>query len=235
MADSKKDHYDVMISYSWGNKEEDFPCQKRMLKLKKELEETAGLKVWMDVEKMRGNKLRKMSQAVEGSDVILMCTSARYQSSKDCEKEANYADYWEKPLVHLKYDNHKASSWLGILICNEIYYDVRTDAAMMKNLPEIVKAINEKLPSTGSKGTVSSKPVSKGRVFISYQWEDQRRAKQLRDELIQDSYKVLLDIDMMDEGAGNILDCMANAVENADAVLVLISKKYKSSQSCRTA
>ncbi|XP_072024411.1 uncharacterized protein [Amphiura filiformis] len=133
-----------MISYSWGPEEEGFPCQKRMLKLKEQLERSS-FSVWMDAQKMRGNMDEKMATAIERSSVILLCYSEKYQHSKNCKKEAQYADHLNKDLVVLKFDAHRPSDWLGIMICKEIYYDVTTEDAMMQNLPEIKKAIDEKL------------------------------------------------------------------------------------------
>ena len=65
-----------MISYQWD-------CQKTMLKLKRELE-SKGLRVWMDVEKMKGDTLETMARAVEKSSVVLIAMSRKYQSSSNC-------------------------------------------------------------------------------------------------------------------------------------------------------
>ncbi|XP_072024281.1 uncharacterized protein [Amphiura filiformis] len=133
------DQWDVMISYNWG-------AQERMLKLKDELVKT-GFRVWMDVERMRDNMDQTMAKAVEGSAVIVMCCSKKYQDSKNCRKEAQYADFLNKDIIRLQYDSSKPSDWLGLMICNMLYYDVRTEEAMVKSLPEIIKAIDEKLSS----------------------------------------------------------------------------------------
>ena len=66
----------IMISYQWD-------CQKTMLRVKTELE-SKGLRVWMDVDKMTGDTLETMAQAVEKSSVILMAMSREYQSSPNC-------------------------------------------------------------------------------------------------------------------------------------------------------
>ena len=65
-----------MISYQWD-------CQKTMLLVKTELE-SKGFRVWMDVDKLTGDTLEAMAQAVEKSSVILMAMSREYQSSPDC-------------------------------------------------------------------------------------------------------------------------------------------------------
>ena len=66
----------IMISYHWD-------CQKTMLKLKTELE-SKGLRVWMDVEKMKGVTPETMARAVEKSSIVLIAMSRKYQSSPVC-------------------------------------------------------------------------------------------------------------------------------------------------------
>ena len=66
----------IMISYQWD-------CQKTMLRVKRQLE-SKGLRVWMDVDKMKGDILEAMGRAVERSSVILMAISRKYQTSSNC-------------------------------------------------------------------------------------------------------------------------------------------------------
>jgi len=70
----------IMISYQWD-------CQKTMLLVKKELE-CKGFRVWMDVDKMKGDTLETMARAVEKSSVILIAMSREYQSSPNCRSGA---------------------------------------------------------------------------------------------------------------------------------------------------
>ncbi|XP_072017530.1 uncharacterized protein [Amphiura filiformis] len=70
-----------------------------------------------------------------------------------------------------------------------------------------------------------------GHVMISYSWgaaEDhypcQQRMIKLRDELIAGGYRVWMDLDEM---AGNMDDRMAEAVENAYAILMCVSERYQ--------
>lgn len=57
------------------------------------------------------------------------------------------------------------------------------------------------------------------------------QALALKCELERRHYVTWMDIDKM---SGSTLEAMALAVENAAAVLVCVSKKYKESQACRT-
>ena len=66
----------VMISYHWE-------CQKTMLVVKTELE-SKGLRVWMDVDKMKGGNIKTMAWVVEKSLIVLIAMSQRYESSPNC-------------------------------------------------------------------------------------------------------------------------------------------------------
>ena len=66
----------IMISYQWK-------YQKAMREVKTELE-SKGLRVWMDVEKMKGDTIETMARAVEKSSVILIAMSREYQNSNSC-------------------------------------------------------------------------------------------------------------------------------------------------------
>ena len=65
-----------MISYQWD-------VQKTMIKVKNKLQ-TAGYKVWMDLEQMGGSTLEAMANAVEKSAVVLVGVSQRYKDSPNC-------------------------------------------------------------------------------------------------------------------------------------------------------
>ena len=66
----------VMISYHWE-------CQKNMQVVKTELE-SKGLRVWMDVDKMKGGTIETMARAVKKSSIVLIAMSRGYQSSPNC-------------------------------------------------------------------------------------------------------------------------------------------------------
>ncbi|XP_077984364.1 uncharacterized protein LOC144438999 [Glandiceps talaboti] len=71
----------------------------------------------------------------------------------------------------------------------------------------------------------------KGHVMISYSWNVQGRMIQLKRKLTTAGYDVWMDIEKM---GGSTLEAMADAVQNADAVLVCMSDKYKYSNPCRS-
>ncbi|CAK8679895.1 unnamed protein product [Clavelina lepadiformis] len=67
-------------------------------------------------------------------------------------------------------------------------------------------------------------------VMISYNWESQKLAKKIYENLEKRGYKVWIDIKYMQK---NIYDQMDEAVHNAYVVLILVSKKYQESENCR--
>ncbi|XP_072049173.1 uncharacterized protein [Amphiura filiformis] len=69
-----------------------------------------------------------------------------------------------------------------------------------------------------------------GHVMISYNWEHQKTALKIRDELKKNGYKIWIDVDNMQ---GDTLECMAKAVKQADVILMCMSQHYYASTSCR--
>ncbi|XP_077984869.1 uncharacterized protein LOC144439456 [Glandiceps talaboti] len=71
----------------------------------------------------------------------------------------------------------------------------------------------------------------RGHVMISYNWDVQNRVIRLKDKLSAAGYNVWMDIEKM---GGSTLEAMADAVQNADVVLICMAEKYKYSNPCRS-
>ncbi|XP_072050788.1 uncharacterized protein [Amphiura filiformis] len=69
------------------------------------------------------------------------------------------------------------------------------------------------------------------KVMISYQWDFKNIAVMVRDDLVNNGFKVWMDLTHMRD---DILTSMADAVEKSDIILMFMSEAYKNSQSCRT-
>ncbi|KAK6182097.1 hypothetical protein SNE40_009859 [Patella caerulea] len=69
-----------------------------------------------------------------------------------------------------------------------------------------------------------------GHVMISYNWDKQDLVLKIRDQLKFNNIKVWIDVDDME---GSTLDAMAKAVEQAEIVIMCMSRKYKNSENCR--
>ena len=72
----KTKSHDVMISYSWSDKNTVDQIRAHIKK--------AGLTYWIDKEKMSGCTLEAMSYAVENCSIFLMCYSKKYFESGPC-------------------------------------------------------------------------------------------------------------------------------------------------------
>ncbi|XP_071121777.1 M protein, serotype 5-like [Mytilus edulis] len=67
-------------------------------------------------------------------------------------------------------------------------------------------------------------------IVISYNWGHQEVVKKISESLKNENIKVWMNVDNMQ---GCIVDDMANAIEQADIVLVCYSSKYRNSYNCR--
>ncbi|XP_050391685.1 uncharacterized protein LOC126810559 [Patella vulgata] len=107
--------------------------------------------------------------------------------------------------------------------CSGILWTLRLKLLQSKEY----EAIGERL-STIDKA--ENDDEEKGHVMISYQWANQDVLIKVRDELRRHGYKVWMDIDDME---GSTLQAMAEAIEQAEVVLICMSRKYKDSPNCR--
>lgn len=125
----------VMISYNWGSKD-------RAQLVRDKLKES-GYNVWFDEEKMAGDLLEAMADAVEKSAVVLICLSEKYKDSQNCRSEAQYAYKRKRPVIPLLVqDGYDPDGWLGLIVGTKLYYkfcsDKDTDVeGLLKGIREI--------------------------------------------------------------------------------------------------
>lgn len=98
----------------------------------------------------------------------------------------------------------------------------------------------DKVPTAGTHALVATtangpdtpeEPIKPVQVMLSYNWSHQELVRRIAAELKTRGIKVWLDVEEM---SGSTLEAMAEAVEDADAVLMCMSDAYKQSQACRT-
>ncbi|XP_072048355.1 uncharacterized protein [Amphiura filiformis] len=99
-----------------------------------------------------------------------------------------------------------------------------------ENLRSLSKRALFEIEGEDSKQSVRSNRDAGGHVMISYNWEHQKTALKIRDELKRSGYKVWIDVEKMQ---GDTLECMAKAVKQADVILMCMSQHYYASTSCR--
>ncbi|CAF0835456.1 unnamed protein product [Adineta ricciae] len=111
-----KTTFDIMISYS--HKDEGI-CKQIYEELVK-----AGLRVWIDFDQMHGNVMDAMAQAIERSNMIIICMSEQYRRSNYCRAEAHYAFQRELKIVPILLQEHyQPDGWLLFLIGQLLYVD----------------------------------------------------------------------------------------------------------------
>ena len=112
----KKEKFDIMISYSHKDK---LLCRQLYDELVKK-----GFHVWIDFDQMHGNVMDAMAQAIEQSQMIIICMSEDYRRSNFCRAEAHYAFQRQLKLVPVLLQKHyKPDGWLLFLIGQLLYVD----------------------------------------------------------------------------------------------------------------
>ena len=99
------------------------------------------------------------------------------------------------------------------------------------NMRKTVKGILWNLHSDREENIVSSKLDEKNfDIMISYSHKDKQICKQLYDELIGTGFRVWIDFDQMH---GNVMDAMAQAIEQSRTIIICMSEPYRRSNYCR--
>lgn len=130
--------YDVMISYSHNDKE---LCHQISQRLQDE-----KLRIWVDFQQIHGNMADVIAEAIENSEVVLVCMSDTYKQSSVCKSEATYAAKRGCHIIPLVMTPHyKADGWLGFLTSALIYVDFKKVAfdnafAQLKNQMQRMRA-----------------------------------------------------------------------------------------------
>jgi hypothetical protein len=67
-------------------------------------------------------------------------------------------------------------------------------------------------------------------TMISYSHKDEELYKQIYEELVKAGYRVWIDFDQMH---GNVMDVMAQGIEQSQTVIICMSEQYRKSNYCR--
>jgi hypothetical protein len=124
-----------------------------------------------------------------------------------------------------------------------IQQQLRSNAAFAAKLAHFAKECDDKQMSRIIHGILwnleinhQSRPTSyiiKEKSFdimISYSHKDKELCKEIYDELMKADYRVWIDFDQMH---GNIMDAMAQAIEQSKTVIICMSEEYRKSNYCR--
>ncbi|CAF4309767.1 unnamed protein product, partial [Adineta steineri] len=108
--------FDIMISYSHKEK---VLCKQLYDELTKN-----GYRVWIDFDQMHGNVMDAMAQAIDRSEIIIICMSEQYRQSNFCRAEAHYAFQRQRRIVPVLMQKHyKPDGWLLFLVGQLLYVD----------------------------------------------------------------------------------------------------------------
>lgn len=159
------EHYDMMISYCWAQKE---LCHKINDRL-----ESDGYSVWLDRDEMHGSIIESMSEAVENSGLVLICMSSNYKMSVNCQAEAEYAYNRKRKMIPLMVEkDYKPDGWLGFMAGSKLYIDFADKedeefdkayelliAELKKNEPEVSATDEQEKAESASPTTADTEPV----------------------------------------------------------------------------
>ena len=104
-----------------------------------------------------------------------------------------------------------------------------TDANLTRSINGIFWNLHPKRDETDSTKPQSSDQKSYD-VMISYSHKDKEICRQLYNDLDQLGYRVWIDFDSMH---GNVMDAMAQAIEQSRTILICMSEQYRRSNFCR--
>lgn len=131
----------IMFSYCWK--------QQNQVKHIYDLldAEFVGVNKWLDINKMCGNILRAMNDAVENSFLVIVFLSKDYKKSKNCKTEAELIFGKQKNyLLVLMEDgfpyleNGEDENWLSKMFDNQFYIDLTDmNPSNLNRLKELVR------------------------------------------------------------------------------------------------
>jgi hypothetical protein len=126
---------------------------------------------------------------------------------------------------------------------HDIQQQLRSSSSFMSKLAHLGKAhVSEKMRKTvhgilwNLEINHEDRPTSEINeetafdVMISYSHKDKTLCQQIYDELTKSGYRVWIDFDQMH---GNVMDAMAQAIEQSQTVIICMSEDYRKSNYCR--
>ncbi|EDO45030.1 predicted protein [Nematostella vectensis] len=154
--------------------------------------------------------------------LVDMLANAKNDEQRRCGAEA---------LWVLAFDNENKEAILTTPNAVELLKELQhsEDDSVKKAAAGVLWEIEGKESHTVKEST-ADEPL-RNHVMISYQWDVQPTMIQVKSKLQAAGYRVWMDLEQM---GGSTLQAMANAVENAEVVLMCVSQKYKESPNCRS-
>ncbi|CAF0893101.1 unnamed protein product [Didymodactylos carnosus] len=102
-ATTATDHYNLMISYCYSDKDVCHPLADRLM--------SDGFTLWIDRDKTLTESVTR--KAIDQSDCVLLCLSEEYYTNVNCQNEAKYAHQTSgKVMIPAKVNNYVMKNWL---------------------------------------------------------------------------------------------------------------------------
>ncbi|XP_063688557.1 uncharacterized protein LOC134821743 [Bolinopsis microptera] len=128
----------MMLSYQWDNQE--------LVAKVYDIVSEHNINVWMDIHGgVTGNINEAMASGVEGSAVVCCFMTQKYEKSKNCSAELNYANDRGVVVVPCMAQNRtedgnpfRASGWLGILTAGKLWLDFKSDEQLEKRIVQLL-------------------------------------------------------------------------------------------------
>jgi hypothetical protein len=131
----------------------------------------------------------------------------------------------------------------GLSFNQDIQQQLRSNTAFMSKLSHLSKECNNEQMRKTIHGILWNLEINRqGRptsdimnertfdIMISYSHKDKTLCQQLYEELMKAGYRVWIDFDQMH---GNVMDAMAQAIEQSQTVIICMSEQYRKSNYCR--
>lgn len=134
-----RQRYNIMISYCSDDKILSHNIADRFIE--------DGLRIWIDRNKMTDDLYNATANAIERSDIILLCISESYFHDQNCQKEARYAADRNKIIIPIIVTpNYTPKKWLRSIIAGKLYFrlpesETQFNTAYNKLLKEIVSKL----------------------------------------------------------------------------------------------
>jgi hypothetical protein len=126
---------------------------------------------------------------------------------------------------------------------HDIQQQLRSNTSFMAKLAHIPKEQNNEQMQKITHGILwnlesnhkdrTAAEINNGKTFeimISYSHTDEIICRKIYDELIKNGYRVWIDFDQMH---GNVMDAMAQGIEQSNTILICMSEQYRRSNYCR--
>lgn len=137
----EKETRHVMLSYEHSSKQVVRGVRDELKK--------GGVPLWFDEDNMSGNVFDAMAAAVEQASIIVAFFSQGYMKSPNCRRELEYAARLNKPFIPVRVqDKYRADGWLGLLLGNQLYFDISNGSNFTENLPKLMGEIEKTIRPT---------------------------------------------------------------------------------------